>query len=39
MTEIVMPRLSDSMTAGTIVSWLVPDGATIAAAAVGGGSR
>ncbi len=31
MTYIAMPRLSDSMEEGTIVSWLVADGATISA--------
>ena len=30
-TEIRMPRLSDSMTEGTIISWLVQDGETVAA--------
>ena len=30
-TEIRMPRLSDSMTEGTIISWLVQDGDTVAA--------
>jgi pyruvate dehydrogenase E2 component (dihydrolipoamide acetyltransferase) len=30
-TEIRMPRLSDSMTEGTIISWLVKDGETVAA--------
>jgi pyruvate dehydrogenase E2 component (dihydrolipoamide acetyltransferase) len=29
MTEIRMPRLSDSMVEGTIVKWLVADGATV----------
>src|SRR5271166_4787838 len=26
MAEIVMPRLSDTMEEGTILSWLIPDG-------------
>jgi pyruvate dehydrogenase E2 component (dihydrolipoamide acetyltransferase) len=30
MSEIAMPRLSDSMEEGTIVSWLVEDGAVVA---------
>ena len=30
-TEIRMPRLSDSMTEGTIISWLVKDGEEVAA--------
>src|SRR6185436_9422809 len=30
MTEITMPRLSDSMEEGTILRWLVADGATVA---------
>ena len=30
-TEIRMPRLSDSMTEGTIISWLVKDGEVVAA--------
>src|SRR5215217_3211212 len=30
MTEITMPRLSDSMEEGTILRWLVEDGATVA---------
>jgi len=30
MPEITMPRLSDSMEEGTILRWLVPDGATVA---------
>src|SRR5206468_1521243 len=29
MADIVMPRLSDSMEEGTIVKWLVADGATV----------
>jgi pyruvate dehydrogenase E2 component (dihydrolipoamide acetyltransferase) len=29
MTDVVMPRLSDSMVEGTIVSWLVGDGAEV----------
>jgi pyruvate dehydrogenase E2 component (dihydrolipoamide acetyltransferase) len=31
VTEIRMPRLSDSMTEGTIISWLVKDGEAVAA--------
>jgi pyruvate dehydrogenase E2 component (dihydrolipoamide acetyltransferase) len=31
VTEIAMPRLSDSMEEGTIVRWLVDDGATVTA--------
>src|SRR5437588_8893383 len=30
MSELVMPRLSDSMEEGTIVRWLVEDGASVA---------
>jgi pyruvate dehydrogenase E2 component (dihydrolipoamide acetyltransferase) len=30
MTEITMPRLSDSMEEGTIVRWLIEDGGTVA---------
>jgi pyruvate dehydrogenase E2 component (dihydrolipoamide acetyltransferase) len=30
-TDVLMPRLSDSMEEGTIVRWLVEDGATVAA--------
>src|SRR5215217_463593 len=30
MTEITMPRLSDSMEEGTILRWLVEDGAAVA---------
>jgi pyruvate dehydrogenase E2 component (dihydrolipoamide acetyltransferase) len=29
MTEIVMPRLSDTMEEGTILRWLIPDGGTV----------
>jgi pyruvate dehydrogenase E2 component (dihydrolipoamide acetyltransferase) len=29
MTDILMPRLTDQMEAGTIISWLVEDGATV----------
>ena len=29
MAEIVMPRLSDTMEEGTILSWLVADGETV----------
>ena len=29
MADIVMPRLSDSMEEGTIVKWLVADGASV----------
>jgi len=29
MADIVMPRLSDSMEEGTIVKWLVSDGASV----------
>jgi len=31
MTDITMPKLSDSMETGTILSWLVADGAVVAA--------
>ncbi|HKG38122.1 MAG TPA: dihydrolipoamide acetyltransferase family protein [Conexibacter sp.] len=31
MTDITMPKLSDSMEEGTILSWLVADGAVVAA--------
>src|SRR5271165_910871 len=30
MTEITMPRLSDSMEEGTIVRWLIDDGGAVA---------
>jgi pyruvate dehydrogenase E2 component (dihydrolipoamide acetyltransferase) len=30
-TDVLMPRLSDSMEEGTVVRWLVEDGATVAA--------
>jgi pyruvate dehydrogenase E2 component (dihydrolipoamide acetyltransferase) len=30
-TDVLMPRLSDSMEEGTVVRWLVDDGATVAA--------
>ncbi len=30
MTDILMPRLSDSMEEGTILKWLVEDGAEVA---------
>ncbi|MGX6449492.1 lipoyl domain-containing protein, partial [Patulibacter sp. S7RM1-6] len=30
MPEVLMPRLSDSMEEGTIVAWLVEDGARVA---------
>ena len=30
MPDVVMPRLSDSMEEGTILRWLVEDGATVA---------
>ena len=29
MTDILMPRLTDQMEAGTIIAWLVEDGETV----------
>ncbi len=29
MSELLMPKLSDTMEEGTVLSWLVPDGAVV----------